>query len=198
MSEMGVDLPIHHFTGLKAIGVVAGRPVWPILGGSGEGAEPPADPKPPQDPEPGPEQFPADHPLVKTLAAQKQQIKELQQKSQVNADKAKRLDEIEEANRTELEKALARAEAAEKAIAEREAADELAKLREQVSKEKGVPAVALRGSTADELAAHADDLIAAGLKPAGPSSDGQGNVGKPIAGDGELSSADVVAKALGR
>ena len=30
------ELPIHPFTGQTAIGLVAGRPVWPILGGSGE------------------------------------------------------------------------------------------------------------------------------------------------------------------
>lgn len=30
-------LPIHHLTGLRALGIVGGRPVWPILGGSGEG-----------------------------------------------------------------------------------------------------------------------------------------------------------------
>src|SRR6266496_4004561 len=28
------DLPIHHRTGLRAIGIVGGRPVWPILGGA--------------------------------------------------------------------------------------------------------------------------------------------------------------------
>ena len=32
-------LPIHPRTGLRAVGVVNGRPVWPILGGSGEGGE---------------------------------------------------------------------------------------------------------------------------------------------------------------
>ena len=43
------------------------------------------------------EQFPADHPLVKTLAAQKAQLKELKAK-------ASRLDEIEEAQKSEAEK----------------------------------------------------------------------------------------------
>lgn len=31
------DLPIHHFTGLRAVGIVNGRPVWPIKGGDGTG-----------------------------------------------------------------------------------------------------------------------------------------------------------------
>jgi hypothetical protein len=43
------------------------------------------------------EKFPADHPLVKTLAAQKAQLKELKAK-------ASRLDEIEEAQKSEAEK----------------------------------------------------------------------------------------------
>lgn len=33
------SLPIHPITGLRAIGVVGGKPVWPILGGSGEGGD---------------------------------------------------------------------------------------------------------------------------------------------------------------
>jgi hypothetical protein len=35
-------LPIHPRTGLTAVGIVGGRPVWPILGGSGETGTPPA------------------------------------------------------------------------------------------------------------------------------------------------------------
>lgn len=31
------DLPIHHYTGQRAIGLVNGRPVWPIKGGDGTG-----------------------------------------------------------------------------------------------------------------------------------------------------------------
>jgi hypothetical protein len=40
-------LPTHPRTGLRAVGIVKGRPVWPILGGS-EPPEPPAPPAPPQ------------------------------------------------------------------------------------------------------------------------------------------------------
>lgn len=54
-------------------------------------------------------QLPADHPLVRTLAAQKETIKELR-------DKAHRLDEIEESQKTETQKAAERlAEAEQKA-----------------------------------------------------------------------------------
>lgn len=30
-------LPVHPYTGLRAVGIVGGRPVWPILGGDGNG-----------------------------------------------------------------------------------------------------------------------------------------------------------------
>lgn len=32
-------LPIHPFTGLRAVGIVAGKPVWPIRGGDGTGGD---------------------------------------------------------------------------------------------------------------------------------------------------------------
>ncbi|RZT66743.1 hypothetical protein [Leucobacter luti] len=83
--------------------------------------------------------------------------------------KAARLDELEEKNRTDLEKAEARAVAAEKVIADREAADAaakadaeaaaaLAKVAESVAAAKNVPVGALRGGTKEELEAHADLL----------------------------------------
>ena len=69
-----------------------------------------------------------------------------------NAEKAKKFDEHEEANKTELEKVQARAEAAEKAVAERDAKEAATKLREDIATEKGfadrkIKASALRGTT---------------------------------------------------
>jgi Spy/CpxP family protein refolding chaperone len=43
-------LPIHPRTGLQAVGIVKGRPVWPVRGGS-EPPEPPAPPAPPEPPQ---------------------------------------------------------------------------------------------------------------------------------------------------
>lgn len=57
-----------------------------------------------------PTQLPDDHPLVKTLAAQKDEIKVLK-------EKATRLDQIEQANRTDAEKAADRIAAAEAEVA---------------------------------------------------------------------------------
>jgi hypothetical protein len=51
------NLPVHERTGLRAVGIVGGKPVWPILGGSGPipggGQAPPAPaPTPPPNPAP--------------------------------------------------------------------------------------------------------------------------------------------------
>lgn len=111
--------------------------------------------------------LPDDHPLVKTLAAQKEQIRELK-------EKATRLDEIEESQKSELEKWQARAEAAEKWKQDRETRDAAAELAAEVAKDKGVPVSALRGSTREELEAHAAEILA--LLPEKPkvATDGSG------------------------
>ena len=81
---------------------------------------------------------------------------------------ADRLAQIEEASKTEAEKTAERLAAAEKRAAELEAKA----LRAEVAAAKGVPAALLTGSTAEELEAAADALIAfrGEQKPAGPSS----------------------------
>lgn len=82
--------------------------------------------------------------------------------SKANADKAKRLDELEESQKTELQKAADRAAAAEAKVAEIEARA----MRAEVAAAKGVPAALLTGSTQEELEAAADALIAfRGAKP---------------------------------
>jgi alanyl-tRNA synthetase len=123
-----------------------------------------------------------------------------EEQAKSNAEKAKKFDEHEEANKSEIEKITARAEAAEKAIAERETKEAAAKLREEIATEKGfadrkIKASALRGSTREELEAHADELLElVPAPPAAPSADGQGDVGAPIK-DGEMSADDIVAAA---
>lgn len=83
--------------------------------------------------------------------------------------KAARLDEIEAANMSELEKERARAEELAKKLAERDAADEkakadreaaeaLAKAAVEVGAAKKVDPALLRGTTREELEAHADAL----------------------------------------
>lgn len=102
-----------------------------------------------------------------------------EQRASENAEKAQKTDE-----------AIARAEKAEGKLADRDSKEAAQKLRDEVAKDKGfddrkINAAALRGSTREELEAHADELLALVPEPpAAPSADGQGNVGDPI-GEGE-------------
>lgn len=82
--------------------------------------------------------------------------KENAAKAKANETAAQRLAEIEDANKTEIERVAARAEAAEKRAAELEAKS----LRTDVAVEKGVPVGLLTGSTKEELEASAEALIA--------------------------------------
>jgi len=76
--------------------------------------------------------------------------------AKANAEKAKRLDEFEESQKTELQKAADRAAAAEAKATELE----LRAMRAEVSASKGVPVGLLSGTTEEELIASADALIA--------------------------------------
>lgn len=127
-----------------------------------------------------------------------------------NAEAAQKLAEIENANKTEVEKLTERAAAAEA----RAAQVELASIRNEIALEKGLtPSQAKRlvGSTRDELAADADDLLAdlKVSKPStAPSSDAQGKQGEPVGQVKQITSRDqlksmtpeqiVQAKAEGR
>lgn len=113
-----------------------------------------------------------------------------EEQAKANADKAKRLDALEEANKSELEKITARAEAAEKAAAT--AAAEL--LRSQVAAAKGVPANLIAGETQEALEAAADALLAfKGVAPVVPDATGLGDVGRPIGGVKQLTDAELAA-----
>lgn len=67
-------------------------------------------PAPPASETPAPDQLPADHPLVKTLAEQKKAIKELKARTA-------RLDEIEDAQKSESEKVAERLAKADAEVA---------------------------------------------------------------------------------
>lgn len=100
--------------------------------------------------------------------------------AKANAEKASRLDEIEEASKSELEKAQARAEAAE--MAAQEATQKA--LRAEIASAKGVPAHLLTGATKEELEAAADALLEfRGQKPTATSSEPQGKRGEPVGED---------------
>lgn len=68
--------------------------------------------------------------------------------------------------RSELEEATRRAEAAEEGLAEARRAEELRLWAEEAASEFGVPASVVRGSTLDEMRAHAKAI--SGLRPSYP------------------------------
>ncbi|MBF6584426.1 DUF4355 domain-containing protein [Nocardia farcinica] len=77
--------------------------------------------------------------------------------------KAQRLQEIEDANKTEQQKAQERIEQLSRQLAEKEqlvAQATLQSLKATVAAKKGVPASSLTGTTQEELEASADELIA--------------------------------------
>lgn len=139
--------------------------------------------------------------LAAEVAKWKALSRKNEQQAKENAEKARKFDEVEEANKTELEKVQARAEAAEKKLADQAAKEEAEQLRQSIAKEKGfedrkIPASALRGTTREELEAHADQLLAILPEPApGPSADGQGEMGTPIGGPVQLTQSDLARMA---
>lgn len=102
--------------------------------------------------------------------------------SKANADKARQYDELEEAQKTEQQKLLERAEKAERLAAETEARA----MRVEIAAAKGVPASLLSGSSREDLEASADALLefrGEAAKPTPPDFGG-GNRGKDVEAPG--------------
>ena len=115
-----------------------------------------------------------------------------EERAKTNEQAAKRLSELEEGQKSEIEKAMARADEAER----RAALVELEALRASVALNKGLtPSQAKRlvGATLEELETDADELIAdlKANKPAkAPSSDGQGVQGEKVGTGAQIVSRD--------
>jgi len=75
-------------------------------------------------------------------------------------EKAAQFDELQEANKTELEKATERANKAESELESMRAEKARRELLDKVSKETGVPADLLKGDTEEELAESAKSIAA--------------------------------------
>lgn len=119
------------------------------------------------------------------LAAEVEKWKALarknEQRAKENADKAKRFDEFEESQKSELERLQERLAQAEKVAADAEAA----RLRASIAAKHGVPEALLSGADEAALEQSAQDLLAfKGTTPAAPTSDGQGKQGEPVNNDG--------------
>ena len=102
LARFGIT-PLHPRTGMAAVGVVNGRPVWPVAGGS----EPA--PEPPPAPQPDPPADPPAEPEDKT--DWKAEARKWEQRSKENAAAKRRLDELEAATASDLEKAQKAADA---------------------------------------------------------------------------------------
>ena len=131
-----------------------------------ESTEPAAQPTPAnvanlqQAPDPAqPLLLPDDHPLVKTLAAQKDQIRTLKETSTSNAEKARLYDEIEEANKSEMQKLVDRAEKAESIAAAMQAAKDRDQLAATVAQGTDVPPSLLTADTEEGMRAQLAQLI---------------------------------------
>lgn len=73
-------------------------------------------------------------------------------------EKAAKYDEMEEANKTELQKMSEKAQALEAEVASMKKAAEIRELRDKVAKETGVPASLLTGDTEEVCKAQADAI----------------------------------------
>lgn len=92
-------------------------------------------------------------------------------------EKATKFDEIQEANKTELEKANEKAASLEKELADIRKSNEIRDMREKVAKETGVPADLLTGETEEECKAFAEKLNAYKKPESYPSVKDGGEVG---------------------
>jgi hypothetical protein len=118
-------------------------------------------PETPPTPEqqPAPPEVPAEPKPTETVDYWKRMSRENEAKAKANADAAKRLKEIEDRDLSELQKAQ---RDREEALTRLQAIEQEA-VRNRVALAKGLPAdiaATLSGANEDELAAHADRLIA--------------------------------------
>lgn len=95
------------------------------------------------------------------------------------------LEKIREADKTELQKAAERAEAAEAQLAEYEAAEQERAWKQDVSDATGVPADALRGATKEEIEQHAESIKRYFAKDSAPVVSGDGMQPGTIGGSGD-------------
>ena len=98
----------------------------------------------------------------------KAEARKWEARAKENKSKADKLDEIEEASKTALEKATERAQKAENQVKAYKQEAQRKQWLEEVSSETGLPASVLRGSTREEIEAHAQILKPYFEKPSAP------------------------------
>lgn len=88
----------------------------------------------------------------------KAEARKWEARAKENKSKADKLDEIEEASKTALEKAQERAQKAENEVKAYKQEAQRKQWLEEVSSETGLPVSVLRGNTREEIEAHAEIL----------------------------------------
>lgn len=74
-------------------------------------------------------------------------------------EKASKFDEVEEKNKTELEKAIEKANELQSKLDAFEKENEIRSIREKVASKTGLPTKLLLGSTEEEMLSHANDIL---------------------------------------
>lgn len=139
---------------------------------------------------------PDETPETPDFAAEVEKWKALARKNEArakeNAEKARKFDEVEDANKSELQRLQDQLAAAQKAAQEAESG----RLRASIAAKHGVPESLLSGGDEESLEASAVALLEfRGVQPKAPSPDGQGKVGEPI-GDGSKPTLSDALRAL--
>lgn len=107
--------------------------------------------------------------------------------------KASKFDELEEANKSELQKATERANALEAELNGMKKAEETRQMRENVSKETGIPANLLTGATEEECKAQADAIKAYATPSGYPKVKDGGEMPKPTGGNAKADFAEYMS-----
>lgn len=112
-----------------------------------------------------------------------------------NSEKAKSYDELQEASKSELQKAKEKAAAYKRQVEDLSAKAELDSARARVAKESGVPAELVFGADEDEMAASAKALAAWGRPSSAPRTSRPGRFSAD-AGDGKDAARRELARQL--
>ena len=104
--------------------------------------------------------------------------------------KADKYDEAEEANKSELQKAMERANNLEAELNGLKKAEEIRQMREKVSSETGIPANLINGMTEEECKAQAEAIKAFATPSGYPKVKDGGEVPKPSSGNAKADFAE--------
>lgn len=125
----------------------------------------------------------------------KAEARKWESRAKENSEAAKRLAEIEEASKSEAQKAADRLAAAEAKVAQYESERQQREWVKQVAEATGLPADVLRGSTLEDIQAHADSLKSHISKeppaPRGPHVPTEGTQADHGRGVSQLSAEDI-------